>query len=105
MTVTGYLSSHGIVVSGSGEGAAQLADLSSGFVNGNNIAGRKQIDSSAETVIQIYIYIIIYLKISYPNIFLINEQEVNLPRLNFLFTETVNHLVAQVIYCLHLSSL
>lgn len=35
-----YLSSHGVVVSGSGKGAAQLADLSSGFVNGNNIPGR-----------------------------------------------------------------
>lgn len=37
-----YLSSHGIIVSGSGEGAAQLADLSSGFVNGNNISERQQ---------------------------------------------------------------
>jgi len=36
--LTGYLRSHGIIVSGSGEGAAQLADLSRGFVNGNNIS-------------------------------------------------------------------
>ena len=35
-----YLSSHGIIVSGSGEGATQLADLSSGFVNGDNISER-----------------------------------------------------------------
>ena len=40
--VTTHLSSHGIIVSGSGEGAAELADLSSGFVNGNNISERKQ---------------------------------------------------------------
>lgn len=41
MTVPGYLSSHGIIVSGSGEGAAQLADLSSGFVDGNNVSEGK----------------------------------------------------------------
>lgn len=40
-TDRGYLSSHGIVVSGSGEGAAQLADFSSGFVNCNNISEKK----------------------------------------------------------------
>lgn len=33
------------------------------------------------------------------------EPEMNSPCLNLLFTETVNHLVAQVIYCLHLSGL
>lgn len=36
-----YLSSHGIIVSGSGEGAAQLADLPSGLVDGNNISDSK----------------------------------------------------------------
>lgn len=37
-TVSGYLSSHCIIVSGSGEGAAQLGDLSSSFINGNNVS-------------------------------------------------------------------
>lgn len=40
-----YLSSHGIIVSGSGKGAAQLADLSCGFVNSYNISKRKQKNS------------------------------------------------------------
>lgn len=32
-----YLGSHGVVVSGSSEGAPQLGDFPGGFVNGNNI--------------------------------------------------------------------
>lgn len=39
--LTAYLSSHGIIVSSSGEGAAQLADLPGGFINGNNISERQ----------------------------------------------------------------
>lgn len=39
--VTTDLSSHGIVVSGSGERAPQLGDLSSGFIDGDNISERK----------------------------------------------------------------
>lgn len=37
-TGSGYLSSHGIIVSGSGEGPSQLTDLSCGFIDGNNIS-------------------------------------------------------------------
>lgn len=37
----GYLSSHGVVVSGSGEGAAQLTDLSCGFVDGDDVPERE----------------------------------------------------------------
>lgn len=94
---TTYLSSHGIIVSGSGEGAAQLTNLSSSFVNGNNITERQR-----RNTIEITCGCSSW---CYETVDYIKIRSDNLPCLYFLFAETVDHLVAQVVYRLHLSSL
>lgn len=49
-----YLCSHSIIVSGSGEGAAQLANLPCGFINGDYIPGKEWEISTLGQVFGIY---------------------------------------------------
>lgn len=99
---TTYLSSHGIIVSGSGEGAAQLTNLSSSFVNGNNIAERQWRNTIEITCgCSSWCYETRWHKNKIRSF----KKYMNIPCLYFLFAETVDHLVAQVVYRLHLSSL